>query len=111
MSRIKSHLIYDHFKKYSGVPFYFKTSRDKLQPWTQVLEKNPPILHFNVALEIVSIDCVDNPTRSPLLGACKLKRGRGELSCRRERLFLKLRKDANRKRFVLSLIVALVLVF
>lgn len=61
MSCIKSHPIYDHFKKYSGVPFYFKTSRDKLQPWTRVLEKNPPFLRFNVALEIVSINCVDNP--------------------------------------------------
>ena len=56
MSRIKSHLMCNHFKKYSGVPFYFKTSRKELQPWTKVLEKNSPFLRFDVALEIVSID-------------------------------------------------------
>ena len=31
---LKSLPMYDHFKKYIGVPFYFKTSRDKLQLWT-----------------------------------------------------------------------------
>ena len=61
MSCINSHPTYDHFKKYCGVPVYFKTSRDKLQPWSHVLEKNLPFLRFNVALESVSIDCVDNP--------------------------------------------------
>lgn len=62
MSFIKSHPLCYYFKKYSGVPFYFKTSRDKPQPGAQVLEQNPPFLRFNAALEMVSIDYVDKST-------------------------------------------------
>jgi len=52
VSCIKSHLMYDHFKKYSGVLVYFKTSRCKLQPWPQVLEKIP---HFSNAALLPSV--------------------------------------------------------
>jgi len=44
--------MYDHFKKYSGVLVYFKTSRCKLQPWPQVLEKIP---HFSNAALLPSV--------------------------------------------------------
>lgn len=52
--------MYDHFKKYSGVPVYFKTSRDKLQPWTHVLEKKSPISPLLCCFR-KCFHCIDNP--------------------------------------------------
>ena len=40
---------------------FSKLQGTSYNPGLECWKKNPPFLHFNVALEIVSIDCVDNP--------------------------------------------------